>query len=369
MKIIHVLSGLTKGGGERIVAELANKAVEKGDEVTIVAGWHVDPAYMQNSIDPRVNIKFVSKKKFGAYLKIMPWILRNKKWICSHDVLHCHLTYGAVFGSIANFILKKISRKKTPVIVETYHAVGMPIPKFNRWAHSRAVLMRNGLVLMAKDPYWENFIRMHPRLKVSIIPNGISLPGSKTEIISSTDPKKKGKYLVGTISMLRPDRKPTLYVPIFQDIHKAFENNVDFILGGGGIEFDKIKELIEAAGLSAHVQMPGLVNDPPAVISNMDIYVSVCVGETAGISMVEAALCKVPVVGIQMTEDYQAKPGDWFWSHIDTREVAKKIIFLLQNLEERKALAEQQYKYVNENLTTEAMYGSYASFYKELLRS
>ena len=113
--------------------------------------------------------------------------------------------------------------------------------------------------------------------------------------------------------------------------------------------------------------MPGFLNDPIATMSNMDIYVSLSVGAVTGISMVEAAMCNVPVVGIQMIENYQAKDDDWVWSHTDINEVAKKIILLLQNTEERNRIAEAQFKYVTTNFTSEAMYVSYDSFYRKIL--
>ena len=373
MKITHVLSCLKKGGGERVVVELANMGAEKSNEVTIIAGWQVDPDYLQKNIDPRVTVKFIAHNRNIAYLKILPWILKNKKWLYNEDVLHCHLTFGAVFGSLTNILLKKFLRKKSPIIVETYHAVGMPIPKFNRWLHSRMMLLRNGVVLMAKDPYWNKFLLKHSGLKTEIIHNGISMLNAQKNIEQKqnfrTEPGIPGncKYLAGTVSMLRPDRKPWLYLPIFQDVYNALGNEVQFILAGSGIEFDKIKNDIEERGLSNHIHMPGFLNDPVATMSNLDIYVSLSVGAITGISMIEAAMCNVPVVGIQMIENYQAKNDDWVWSHTDIKEVAKKIISLLQNTEERNKLAEDQYKYVSKYFTSEAMYSSYDSFYKKIL--
>ena len=132
MKITHVLSCLKKGGGERVVVELANIGAQKGNAITIIAGWPVDRDYLQKNIDPGVTVKFIGHSRNIAYLKIIPWIIKNRKRLYNEDVLHCHLTFGAVFGSIAHILLKNILRKKSPVIVETYHAVGMPIPKFNR---------------------------------------------------------------------------------------------------------------------------------------------------------------------------------------------------------------------------------------------
>jgi glycosyltransferase involved in cell wall biosynthesis len=373
MKILHVISGLTKGGGERVVAELANIAIKNGDEVTIIAGWPVDPVYLQKDIDARVNIKFVDATKKGAYLKILPFIIKNRQWLCKQDVLHCHLTYGSVFGSMVNIFLKKVLFKKSPAIFETNHAVGMSVSKFNRWFSSRMLLLRNGVIFMAKDTYWSNFINRHPKLKTTIVPNGIAVlqpvttGHSKEGFCKDMNIPGHCKYIVGTLGMLRPDRKPELYIPIFKVVKEALGNDVHFVMAGGGSEFDKIKLLAAEAGIAESVHMPGIINNPAALIANMDVYISVSVGETVGISMIEAAMCNIPVVGIQLSGNYKAKETDWVWAGSNATEIANKIIFLLQNTEERKKLADKQYAHAINNFTSAAMYNAYTSFYKKVM--
>lgn len=372
MKIIHVLSGLVKGGGERVAVELANQSAKNGDIVTILAGWPENPGYLQNKIHPDVTVKFITSAKGFAYLKIIPWILTHRTWICSHHILHCHLTFGAFFGALASILLKKILRKKGPVIVETNHAVGMPVPKFNRWLHSLLVSQLNGMVVMAKDPYWNNFIRKHPYLKFDFIPNGISTVGIENSLregsmVQQTGIPENYKYIIGSVSMLRTDRKPWLYVQVFHEIYKALGSDTHFILGGTGEEYDNIENLVKEKGLTGNFHLIGLVNDPAKVIANMDVYISLSVGDMGGISMIEAAMCNVPVIGIQMVENYKAKNDDWVWSHTDSAEVAKKIIFLLKNPGDRDKLKEDQNIYVKKHFTAEAMYNGYNYFYQQIL--
>ena len=375
MKIVHVVSGLTKGGGERIVVELANYAATKGDKVTILAGWPVDPGFLQNSILSTVNIQFIASKKSAAYFKILFWIIKRRRWIHSQDILHCHLTYGAVFGSFTKILLKTFFRNPHPIIIETYHAVGMSIPRFNRWMHSCMILHRDGLVLMAKDKYWENYILKHPHLDSRIIPNGIALlesakdPIIRKELITSIGVSKKNKYLVGTVGMLRSDRKPWLYIPVFIKIFKILGNEVHFILAGGGEEYKKVRDLAEQTGILGNFHMTGLVNEPVRLISNLDVYVSLSVRETGGISMIEAAMCKVPVVAIQLDKKYKPKEEDWVWSDSDIQVVADKIVSLLLDEHERARLVERQYDFVMQNFTSDIMYSSYNKFYNELLSS
>jgi glycosyltransferase involved in cell wall biosynthesis len=288
-------------------------------------------------------------------------------------VLHCHLTYGSVFGSIAKIILKNLFGEKHPVIIETNHAVGMPVPKFKRWIHAHLSSFRDGLIFMATDPYWDNFILKHPTIKTAIISNGISVLAPqindklKQNFRQENSITLNTKYIVGTVGMLRPDRKPLLYIPIFYEVSEVLGNDVQFILAGSGSEFEKVKMEIAKYNLSKQITVTGFINDPLIAISNMDVYVSLSVGSATGISMIEAAMCGIPVVGIQMTENYEAKNEDWVWSHTNGKEIAKKIIHLLQNTTERNQLSRFQNKYAIENFSSEAMYSSYISFYKKLL--
>lgn len=369
MKIIHVVSGLTKGGGERVVAELANKAVESGDEITIIAGWKVSAHFLQDTLDNRIAIKFIAEKKYLGYINMIPWILKNKDWLRSNDILHCHLTFGEVFGTLVYFLLRN-KQHDTPKILETYHAVGMKISKVIRYFHKQMIRTRDGVVFMANDPYWDNFTKNNPGLKKALIRNGIALinptrdENLKEQFCRKNGIPKSHKFIVGTISMLRPDRRPAFYVPITEIIAKEFGKDVHFVLGGDGSEREKIEKMIASANLKEIFHLIGLVSVPANVMTKMDIYVSISVGKITGLSMIEAAMCKVPVLGIQLLDDYDAKPEDWVWSHQDLTKVAEKIIFLLTNENERNALAEKQYQYVVDNFSSDAMQTSYKTFYQ-----
>lgn len=374
MNIVHVLSGLTKGGGERMVLELANQSRANGNTVTILAGWPENPEHLQNKLLPGIEVKFISKQRKFAYLHIFSFLIANRKWLTKQDIVHCHLMFGYVFGASCFVLLKKIFRYKLPLIIETNHAVGMPVPKFNRWVHSCMASMGDGLALMAEDPYWNAFIKKNNQLLTATIKNGVSvirpfdISQYKTKLSAKLN-LPKAALLVGTISMLRPDRKPLLYIPIFKEIYQALGNQVHFILGGSGEEYNNIQNLIAKEGLQNNFHMLGLVNEPTEIISCLDVYVSISVGETAGISMIEAAMCGVPLVAIQAIPTYEVKASDWVWSDPSTGKVAQKIISLLKNAEEQATLAEKQFNYVNMHFTSSAMYNAYFQFYKELLSS
>ena len=368
MKILYVTSALTKGGAEKVVVELANMASSKNNEVSILAGWPTDPEILQNQINNKVEVFFLSKNNRFSYFKIPIWIFKNLKKLTQYDIIHCHLSFGSFFGTLFYIFSGKLFKKKHPILIETYHAVGMNISKASRWSHSLLSKYRDGFVIMAKDAFWDNFLIKNKNIKSELILNGIALPNNLDNLLEKNkDKKPQTKYVVGTIGMLRPDRQPHLYIPIFKSIYQSLGDDVSFIIGGNGPEMENMKQLIDDNNLSKKIQLIGLVNNATEVLVNLDLYISLSVDSAAGISMIEAAMCKIPVVAIQLNKNYKRKDTDWIWSDADPSKVSTKTISLLQNENEQSSYQKNQYDYLISNLTSEVMYNKYEKLYKALL--
>ena len=186
-------------------------------------------------------------------------------WLANQDIIHCHLTYGAIFGSV----VKILCESKKPSVVETYHAVGMPIPSLNRSFHAFLASKRDALVLMAEDPYWQNFLKRNSNIFAKTIPNGISVSGNGyiSEAQKASYRKELGipdncNFIIGSVGRMAPDRKPWLYLPIFSKIADVIGPEVQFILGGDGSELDQMKARVLEHGLEGRVYFPGIVQDP-----------------------------------------------------------------------------------------------------------
>ncbi len=373
MKIVHVLPALTKGGGERVVAELANHAARAGHQVTIIAACPVDSALLRDALHPDVRVRYVSDSvdsRLGRYFRVLPFLLRYRSWLAEQDILHCHLTYGAVFGTAVG-ILRRVSGARRPSVVETYHAVGMPIPTLHRWLHARLMARRDALALMAEDDYWRAFLAARPGLLSAFIPNGISIscPDDVDPAVRRAYRRELGipddcRFVIGTVGRLEPDRQPWLYLPIFAEVARALGLEVHFVLAGGGAELDRIRSLVIEHGLAGRVHLPGLVLDPCLPLSIMDLYITLNVGATTGVAALEAASSGVPVLAIQMLAGYRPGENDWIWSSTDLLEVAGQVIKLLRSPTDRQTLAERQTAYVRAHHTTEAMACSYNALYQ-----
>jgi len=290
--------------------------------------------------------------------------------LAEQDILHCHLTFGAVFGVMVRFFRPLLGSQK-PIVLETYHSVGMPMPPVYRWVRAKMAACFDVFALMAEDDYWNTFIRRRPMLTSAIIPNGVSFQGLvDVEPVTRRAYRREigipdeCRYVVGTVGMLRPDRKPWLYLPIFAEIFRIMGPEVHFVLAGGGSEYERLRLLVAEHGLEKQVHLPGLVLKPRFPLSIMDLYLTLNVGAVTGIAALEAAYLGLPVLAIQMLPNYRVQTEDWIWSSTDPSEVASKVIELLRLPGDRQAIAEQQAARVRSHYTVEAMAQSYYELYR-----
>jgi glycosyltransferase involved in cell wall biosynthesis len=371
LKIVHVISALTKGGAEKVAVELANSSAAKGQEVSFILGWPVDAAMLQNLIDPKIEVRFVAKSRSMAMLTMIPWIFKNSKWIFRNNIMHCHLSFGSIFGTASYIINKLIFFRKGFKVVETNHAIGL-VSNMRSWRQKTMYAYRDGIVLMAKDDYWEKFRAKNPGLPTTVIYNGISVPEKspayldRSAFLAKYNIPANAEQIIGTISMLRPERIPLLYPRLFEMVYQVMGDKVHFVLGGDGAEMENLKNFMKDKPYSKNFHLVGLVQTPADLLAHIDIYVSLCVGETAGISMIEAGISGAPVVAYQLSPTVQEEGAGWFWWSRDEKRLADKIIQLLKDEEHCRLYAAQQKTFIEENLTARAMCDAYLRFYNSL---
>lgn len=368
MKILHVLPALTKGGAEKVVVDLANRAARDGHEVAVLAAYPVEPL-LQDSLDPRVSVSFVGKRRsrLGKFGRLAPWLAGNRRWLLSRDVVHCHLTFGAVVGTA----VKLMRRGRRPVVVETYHAVGMPIPAANRAVAAMLASRRDGLVLMAEDEFWKRFRKQHPKLPVRVIPNGVALREDRPSRQAIAAYKTHigvppNVPVVGTVGRIVAGRMPLRMIEGFAEIARRCPEPVHFIMGGDGDLLEQSRDRARALGIADRVHFPGFVADQYLTFAAVDLYVSINVGAITGIAGLEAAGSGKPVIALQTRPDHRGHE-DWIWSSPDPGEVAAEAARLLADPIARERLAERQQRQVREQHSDASMGSAYEAFYADCL--
>lgn len=368
MKIAHVIPALTKGGAERVVVDLANQAIADGHSTTIIVAVAADYKLLPAPLDSRVALRTIcpaGTSVRSCYARLPLWLWSNRAWLMSLDVVHCHLTFGSVFGSLLQTLRRRLGAR-FPRVIETYHAVGVAIPKAKRLLHARLLARRDALAFMAEDPFWTAFRARRPDQLLVTIPNGVaSGPNSRecARLIATGRGDSQRAPVVGSIGRLVAERRPDLLLEAFAAILGDLETPPHLLLGGEGPQRQAIARRARELGISDRVHLPGLVLDPAALFTEMDLYLTVNVGPVTGIAAIEAALAGLPVIAVQMNGEYVASADDWIWSSPDPQSVARRARELLADSDARAALAERQCRYAREKHSVVRMARAYSRLY------
>lgn len=359
---MQVLPHFSKGGAEKVVIELSNSLIMAGHQVTVLLAHPVDPSLNQNQLVNEARVQFVVSRgnSFYAHYLMLPfWTARNWRVLKTYDVIHCHLTYGLIFGFLIS-VLRKLNRIESLKLIATCHVVGVGVAAFPRILNQRISFFFDFFALMAQDAKWRNFVRDKNRKNILMIANGISsnLAGPK-----SRPSPKNGSWKIGTISRLQAERKPWLFLETFANIQSLNSEHIEFILGGDGPERESLLLQSEKLGLTTSLSMPGMVQTPNDFLDSLDLYITLNVEAITGIAGLEAVCAGIPVVGIQLSKNYEDGSEDWIWSSQDSMAVAQKIVEWLQDPTLLATVARKQYKVASEKFSVERMRDNYLSLY------
>lgn len=374
MKITYAIPAFTKGGAERVVVELANSADAHGHEVTVIVGFPVNPTWMRNRLNADIEVKHMNPEGrgvLGRYANLLPWLWRNRLWLLDQDIVHCHLTYASLAGGAIQ-ALRWLSGRSRPAVVETFHSVGMPLPRYKRALFRWLAAKRDGYALMAEDAYWRGFIREHPELPIRFIPNGISIDSAPPSAEAVAAYRREAgippdaRWVIGTVGRIVPDRAPLSVIEVFRQIVARTNEPVHFYMGGEGDLTEAVNAAARVAGIADRLHLPGLVAEPALAFAMVDVYLTINVGEVTGVAGLEAAAAARPVIALNTRAGYDGT-RDWIWSSPDPSEVAEKAVSLLQQPALRTSLANTQRTHVCENFSSEAMWRGYSELYTDAL--
>jgi glycosyltransferase involved in cell wall biosynthesis len=375
MKIVHVISGLNKGGAELMLFRLINQST---------------------SLDSSNKHVVISLNNFGSlgpeFVKI------------GVEVIALRMSFGVSFFSGLFHLAVKIKREK-PDIVQTwmYHSdligglfarifssskvvwgvrsTSIPQGPFSlsfwlvRLCSIFSYIIPHAIICCANSSKDHHLKLGFAKAKMIVIPNGYlvnsALPDSQ-EILSMR--KSFGItsdiLIIGAVGRFDPLKGYDIFIEAANFLEKSFERKILFLMIGRQItnENPLLKKLISEKGGKAKFMMIGERNDVSRLMSMLDIFCLSSRSEGFPNVVAEAMLMQVPCVVTDVGDARKivGKNGIVVKRN-DPQELASGILQLLNmHRDERKALGISGRAEIIKSYSIDAVAKQYAKIYRDL---
>lgn len=159
---------------------------------------------------------------------------------------------------------------------------------------------------------------------------------------------------------------------LLEVIKKVVKKNLKckfLIVGSGNYYYEMEKEIIKL-NLKNKVLMVGYQNKIDEFLEISDIFILCSLHETFCMSILEAAIYKLPVIAPKVggiPEIIKENENGFLIKKNDIGEYTKKLEFLVKNSIDRKIMGEKSCKLINENFSTELILNKIDKLYQEIL--
>jgi L-malate glycosyltransferase len=367
MRILHISSARTFGGGERHLIDLTRGLYERGHEI-FVALRPTNEWQERFDFLPPQNIFHASiRNSFGVFSaqRIAGFI--SEKNI---EIIHAHAARDYIPASLVCRLTKNSK------FVLTRHVL-FPMKPFHR------LTLTNVARAIAVSPAVEANLQMiFPKRKIELIPNGVS-----AENLTDEDRKTRREefrlmhniphaaQLVGTVGELKELKGQRDFVLAANEIAKHSEHAFFLIVGKDNSANQpfrrELKRLVKVFKLENRFLFLDWVEDMPALLASLDIFVSASHSESFGLAILEAMIHKTPIVATQTEGARELLQNNETGMLVPVREplkLAEAVENLLENPEKRENFTENAKRCAAKQFSLERMVEKTESLYREILQ-
>lgn len=364
VKILHISSAKTFGGGERHLVDLCRELTARGHDVYVALRPSNE---WQDRLDflPAENFLYVSiRNSFGMFStkKIVRFIDRHKI-----DLIHAHVARDYLAAAVAARSAKDVR------LVLTRHVM-FPMKSFHRFA------LRNvDAAIAVSSAVGSQLARIFPAEKIHMIPNGIDL-GSRNER-NKDDIAKDFRALhsiptnaplivtLGELKVLKGQRDLVLAANEVVKQHP----DARFVIAGTDNSIDKkfrreLKRLVRVLGMDTNFLFLDWLDDVRPLLAASDIFVSPSHSESFGLAILDAMAAGCPVIATETDGAKELMIDEKAVVPIrDPVALATKISWFLARPDERRLLGERLQIIANEKFGLGAMVDATENLYCKLL--
>lgn len=378
--IVYILTKLELGGAQKVCLALMSGIEHNGLSCSLISGsegvlleqaLRFDSVFLIDDFKREVGFLLLIKelKSFGT----MVHILRMLKQKYPHLIVHTHSTKAGFFGRWAAFFAGIKTR------VHTVHGFGFHVGQ-NKLSWWLIYLME-----LITVPITTRFIcvshadtktgsQLLPGFskKYSIIRAAVDTTrfNLNNEQLFTRINTAKNTFTIGTISCFKEQKNLFDLLQAFYIIHTlsaAQDKHVRLEIIGDGHERQAIEQWMKAHNLTDAITLLGWQSNVAPIMYTWDIYAMSSLWEGLPCAIIEARLCKLPVICynvggiaeviIDGKNGFLIEPHDW-------RTLAEKITSVINSPSLLRLLST-----FNDNLAafdTQTMVGTHILLYKEL---
>jgi glycosyltransferase involved in cell wall biosynthesis len=294
VRILHISSARSLGGGERHLADLANALTQRGHEVYAALPSR-SPLREELSALPAQNIfslRLRNALDIGSALELARLVREHRI-----EIVHAHVARDYPLAALAT------RRNRRSKLIITRHVL-FPLSKLHSVTLShvaRVICVSNAVkrVLSAQKIFNAN--------KISVIPNGIDFRrlDASLENFDRDEFRKQMKIppeslLIGTVGEIKKQKGHEDFLRAASLIARE-RTDAHFIIVGAdststGEHRASLERLIAELNLTDRVHLTGWLDDVAPLLAALDAYVSASHTESFGLAIVEAMALGLPIV-------------------------------------------------------------------------
>jgi len=191
---------------------------------------------------------------------------------------------------------------------------------------------------------------------VFVVRNGPDIERFKP-VAARPELKKGSKYLVGYVGTMAAQEGLDILLQVAQCVQTQRPGEVRFICVGGGPALDELRVMCSKMGLDGIVEFPGRLSDEALleILSTADVCVNpdsvnAMNDMSTMIKIMEYMALKKPIVQFDLKEGRHSAQDAAMYAEHGPEDFADKIIWLLDQPEERHKMGEFGHKRVHETL-------------------
>ncbi|WP_352338917.1 glycosyltransferase [Psychrobacter sp. 16-MNA-CIBAN-0192] len=355
MKILYVITGLGKGGAERVVCDLADKMYEKGNIVKIA---YLTGDILTRPVNEKIELIKLNLNSISTFLFAYVSLSRLIKDY-NPDIVHAHM----VHANIITRLIKILSPVKK--LINTAHNSnegGIIRMLLYRATHHLADVTTNVSNTAVSAFEAKNAV---PKNGMRTVYNGVNFnnfkyqPEARKKIVAELGLNEEKIILaVGRFNIQKN------YPNLLRAIKYLKENNaLDFILliAGDGELKSTLEKIILEFDLSDDVKLLGIRNDISTLMSACDVFVLSSDYEGLPTVLIEALACQSHVVSTDVSGAREIISDYGKIVPINEYKTLAEQIFISLQCEDRNKLAGS---YIKNNFDIDIIYNQWIDIYK-----